>query len=516
MFRQRQRYMAQSGEILVKAVLTSLLVMAMACPALPQAASAEDGFALPGSGSARGKSDANGVITFFFDQDTDHGFMKEDWLIRGKIEGNTFAGQIHVHFLPVENWRRVCPEQWETSLPFTANLLEDGRKWVGSYKSPGITPNCTYQGEREFSYELDVSLLDVQQFGLLDKTHETATFRPTLPPPVSTEKPSGLWIVLSAFSAPAGRNIPVAVVVAGKTAPTVIADRDIPVQLKAGEQVSQVTIPKGQSYEVANVILSSTPGSVPLEASAPGLGSAKETVTVCADARLDDFVFGYSRQQAPADGETPIPVKITFQNIETGQPTSGNQRKVVQILSNGVGIWTKDGHELVSGGIENVAEDQCEIRRQIVSNKAGIATVTASFRNESKISTFTFVPYIDRLVLSWITVGALAGASIRIWQRRRKGRTWRAVMMEFFIGCMAGVIVFLAFYLGIGVWPSATLPVSFSVDFFIGFMGGFLGSSSIKLVAKVFTDRFKPGDRSNGQGKTRGEAAGNSAAPGSV
>lgn len=486
----------------MKPMITVILVLALTCQMVPQAGSAEDGFALIGSGEMRREADATRFI-LSYSSDGGNGFKRNDWFLRGTIQNNTFTGEIHVHFVPVEQWSVLCPAKWDTSLPATITRQEGANKWVGSYRSPRITSDCSYETEqgKDFTFELDPAQMPNENVG----------FNPNLPPAVATEKPARLWISLSTFSAPVGANVPVAVVVAGsKDVRTVIADHDIPVQLKYGEQRSDLTIRKGQSYETTSVT-STTAGWIQLEASGAGLDPGKETLPFCDNVPVNDFLFSYDRQEAPADGQTPIPITLTFQNIETGKPTSGNAAKAVQVLSKGVGIWTVDGHTITPGPSEIVDAQHCALRREVISNQAGTATITLTFRTESKSNSFNFVAYLDWVVFFWIIGGALAGASVRIWQRRSRHRTWKAVIMQFFIGCMSGIVIFLAFYLGFAIWPTATMPVSLGADFLIGFIGGFVGSAGITWIARLFEDLLKPGSRPSGGGRSGADTASRSA-----
>lgn len=180
-----------------------------------------------------------------------------------------------------------------------------------------------------------------------------------------------------------------------------------------------------RSCQATATFVSTEPGNVEINTkNQQGLRNTTQRKSVCDSTNVSSFVVSADREQAPADGATPISLYVWFQDSQ-GKPKHGNQSKFLGIDPTGVGFrLTSTGGE-VPIGPSIVSETECSYAESRASDSAGVAAIRFSFRSQSEFKRFYFYPPLSFRVLVWADAVVSDETAALSLPRERDLEKWR-------------------------------------------------------------------------------------------
>jgi len=241
-----------------------------------------------------------------------------------------------------------------------------------------------------------------------------------------------------------------------------------------------------RSCQATATFVSTEPGNVEINTkNQQGLRNTTQRKSVCDSTNVSSFVVSADREQAPADGATPISLYVWFQDSQ-GKPTHGNQSKFLGIDPTGVGFrLTSTGGE-VPIGPSIVSETECSYAESRASDSAGVAAIRFSFRSQSEFKRFYFYPPLSFRVLVWAALGGLACVFVRIVHTHKRKALGYYVTQPL-TGVIAAIGIYLFFYYGIAPLARKSFPSGAGMAFLLGLVGGYLGVRTLDLIARYFS-----------------------------
>jgi hypothetical protein len=302
--------------------------------------------------------------------------------------------------------------------------------------------------------------------------------------PVTPGTPERLWIWLRRPSAPIGETIEADIGLGNSKGPNVVADKDYPVSFVCQGCVikdSRITINRGDRFVKTSVRLSAPKEK--LTAQSSGLKTSQLTPYGCTvtDQPLT-LVLQQEKAEGPADGVTPIPFDLIFEDSK-GQPATDSLRKLYSQRVVGVGEIKSD---LTAGEIGSFANpfmvpaDECVAHKALVSKTVGEPSVAVAFLNKPsdplKFRFFYTFPLLDCI---FVLLGACLGSVANRFVLHKTSISW---VWSFLSSVIGAFLLFMLCYLFI--LNKVSLSSTWGMALCFSLAGGVLGVSAAKLVAK--------------------------------